>query len=222
MAREQQQRRTFVPRVATLLAVFVLGSAAFGAEDAEHSNRNSSDALSRALVSGHDLPGQWNRFRPRGSTKHRECGLKHPQTPKPRSQASTAWIQDPKDGPVFGERIEVYAKGKADIRLQRSKTLPLPCEWDEFKTRWRATAEPPINLGNDNWVYVIETLTGTKGFTYEIKLRRGDTLVSFALGVRQPQRDLLEELVSLGWAKADARLGALTSGNASASPSRHG
>src|ERR1700704_3145170 len=141
-------------RAAVALAVVVLGCAAFRVDDARHGR--SSDALSRALVSGPELPGHWARFRPR-ATRFDACGLKPPRTPNPKEQSSTAWAQNPTDGPLFGERIELYSKGKASVRLRELKTLPLPCEWDEFKTHWHASAEPPIGLGDDNWVYVIES-----------------------------------------------------------------
>lgn len=194
-----------------VLAVIVgtlIAAGCNGAGDGSSSTEPSRARLEDALIAGDDLPGDWSRYEPQqeSSGGPGPCGTKLPSVAEPTVQAATAWAQDPVDGPIFGERIEAYSDGRASERLELRKDLPLPCEWEESGVRWRATVEPPIDLGDDSGLYLIESLTGRKGYNYEVALRRGDVLVLFVLNTREPDRELLEELVRRGWEKADEEL----------------
>jgi hypothetical protein len=169
---------------------------------------SSKHPLQRALISAEDLPGKWSRYRPdETSGGPGICGVTPPATPEPLAEAATAWAGDPIEGPIFGERIELYANGDAARRLSNSWRLPLPCEWFEDGTTWRATFDPAIQLGDDNRVILIENIGDDATYNYDVALRRGDALVRFVLNVRQPDRPLLEELVRRGWDKANTQLG---------------
>jgi hypothetical protein len=115
-------------------------------------------------------------------------------------QASIALAVDEADGPILGERIEYH--GDAAERDLDAATVDAPCEWDERGVRWRLSEDEPPPAGEGGRVYIVESLTGPKGYTYEVATRIGPELVRFSLNVREPDRELLDVLVERGVEKA--------------------
>src|SRR5574341_2252485 len=185
-------------QVLAVIVGAIVAASCDGAGNGSSSTEGSRARLEDALIARADVPSGWSRFEPRqeSSGGFDVCGINAPTTPEPTGEAAVAWAQDPVEGPILGERIEVYSKGGAAETLQIYRGRPLPCEWTQYGMRWRATAEPSIDLGDDSWVFLIEGLAGRGSYNYEVLRRRDDVLVLFVLNVHEPDRELLEELVS--------------------------
>lgn len=167
--------------------------------------------ISAALVTAAEMRPPWRRYTPPaahgGGPGVCNPGVRGPAL-KPIATESTAWAEDPADGPIFGERIELYSSAKQAVeRVQRPAALPLPCEWNEDGTRWRATREPSIGLGDGGFAYLITSLdTSRPGFNYEIGIRRGRAVLLVVVNTRQPAAPLVQHLVQRAWDRADRRL----------------
>ena len=158
------------------------------------------DSLESRLVRASDLPGQWRSFDARGGGGGSFCGEITPSSPEPRRSASTAFAVDPDDGPIFGERLEVYEQGEATDVLEASRDLELPCEWTEDGgARWRMTRETPPTVGDGGRVFLITSLDRPDSFNYEVATRSGDELLLVVVNQRTADRALVDQLVEITW-----------------------
>lgn len=183
--------RRRLPPVILLVIAALLGSASSiaGVE------RGRSSDLARALVRKRDMPAGWSRYEPRqDGGGFRVCG-EPPTSRHPRDQESIAFAEDPDYGPIFGERIEILDRKKAQSSMKQRQDLALPCEWDQYDTHWQAVAEPTLDVEAENVVYRIDNLSGPSTFNYEVAVRRGGTLLLFVLNTRTQDRELLTHLV---------------------------
>ncbi len=208
-------RRPYREWLATLAVLLVIAAATGGCNStsATVSAPPVATALPRdptlapGVLTAADLPsGDWQPYTPapNGPGRGRICGIAiDPTRPEPTAEAAGAWATDPTNGPIVGERIERYRAGDASLALTAERlTSTFPCEFDDQSSHWRDSAVSLQPVGDDTWAYVIESVTGVKGFTYEAIVRRGDDLIKFVLSVRSPNVSLLQDVVDRGLEKA--------------------
>lgn len=184
-----------------LLVVVSLGSACDGSKDA--GPKADAAAIKRSLVQEAELPRpDWTSFRVSSNApKVNLCG-KTVDVPEPIRKTAIAWIRDPNDGPIFGERIEVYKAGDAEKRLGASKLPKDSCDWSRDGANWRSTFEKPLDLGDDSRLTLITSRDRPDSFNYEMAVRSGDVLVLTVLNIRAENRELADQLCMLAWNKA--------------------
>lgn len=158
-------------------------------------------SLSTALVAAQDLPGDWLPFEAE-SGEGSFCGVPSPGDAQPEQSAAVAMAIDPDDGPIFGERIERYGSGDAAMAALRGD-LDLPCEFTSTSgSRWRMEALDPPNVGAAGRVFLITSLDRPDSYNYDAAIVSGDVVLLAALNTRQPDRELLDQLIDIAWSNA--------------------
>jgi hypothetical protein len=179
---------------AWILMVLIFGGACGTAE--------SMPAVELGLVSADELPGDWTAFGAQ-SGEGPLCGVMLPDTDVPLKSASVAMAIDPMDGPIFGQRIERYRDADAARAALRSD-VQLPCEFTSTSgSRWRMERLDPPTVASSGRVFLITSLDRPDSYNYEVAIASGDVVVLAVLNVRQPARELLDELIEIAWSKAD-------------------
>ena len=160
--------------------------------------------LTEALVTGEDLPGEWEHFDPESAHSDTNlCG--EPQSrPDPESSALTAWAVTPDDGPIFGERLEQFGDQEQAAAVL-DQTLDLPCTFTtDDGAQWRTEIQPPPTVGDDGRVYLVTSVDRPDSYKYEVAIVSNDIAFRAVLNTRKPDRELLDELVTIAWTKAKA------------------
>ena len=155
-------------------------------------------------MTGEDLPGEWQHFDPESAHSDTNlCG--EPQSRfNPESSALTAWAVTPDDGPIFGERLEQFADQEQAAAVL-DQTLDLPCTFTtDDGTQWRTEIQPPPIVGDDGRVYLVTSIDRPHSYNYEVAIVSNDVAFRAVLNTRKPDRELLDELVTIAWTKAKA------------------
>lgn len=129
-----------------------------------------------------------------------------PHQPLPQYESSSSLAIDDTDGPIVGERIEHYSPGEAAVALNTWRSFrTLPCEFSERSVPWRATAVDLLPAGDDTWAFVVESLDGPKGYTYEYVSRKDDELIKLAVSIRDQDPAYVNDVIARAMAKASIR-----------------
>ena len=158
-------------------------------------------SLSTGLVDAQELPGDWLPFEVQPG-EGSFCGVPSSGDAQPEQSAAVAMAIDPDDGPIFGERIERYGSGDAAMAALRGD-LDLPCEFTSTSgSRWRMEALDPPNVGAAGRVFLITSLDRPDSYNYDAAIVSGDVVLLAALNTRQPDRELLDQLIDIAWSNA--------------------
>ena len=180
---------------APTLAAAVLLSACGG--------KSGTGSITAALVTGEDLPGDWEFFKVSPPTELGKDLCGQPSTPfEPSIEASTAWAIDPDDGPIFGERIGQLESGD-DAEAVVTHALDVPCTLTRSDgSRWRTEQLEPLTLGDASRIYLTTSLDRPDSFNYHVAIASDGIVLLEVLNTRTPNRDLLDELTHIAWSKA--------------------
>lgn len=162
---------------------------------------DQQDPLAARLVRASDLPGEWEPFEAPESQAVGFCG-RTASGPEPKRSKAVAFAVDHDDGPIFGERIEMYDGDDVGEAPRQWAELRLPCEWSESGSRWRMTREDPPSHGDDGRVFLIVSLDRPDSFNYQVAMRPGSDLIFFVVNQRTADRALVDSLAEIVWSRA--------------------
>lgn len=193
---------------ATLCVVMLTITAGCGGSGT--SSTDTSRVTEDALVSAREMPSPWRPFTPpKPRSTNGVCNRSRIGAPqsRPLVQRSRAWAQPGPDGPIFGERIEVYVSADdAAAHLRWASEVHLPCDWIDNGS-WQATLEPALGLGDAGFVYLIRGRYPTSPtFNYEAELQRGRSLVLFVMNTAVEAAAQWRALARAVWDRAESRL----------------
>lgn len=173
-------------------------------------------ALTAALLDQATLPNtqRWSRYAIPKRARRGLCGQPLRRGPN-RQEASIAWAQDPRTGPILGERLEVFsavADGRLVMRSAREMVAHCHREVRGGSTFvFRGQAFP--RLGDEALAFRIDgrTREGLRAVTYEVLVARARVLAAFSLATLRPDPPLLQDLVARGTSRAWAFLASAAS-----------